>query len=120
MLIRKEFRFEAAHWLPHVGPDHPCGRVHGHSYRVTIELSGPVTEFGWVRDFAEIKDAWRPLREQLDHHTLNDIDGLTNPTSEMLAIWIYYELEPKLPQLVAVEVSETRSTRAIYRGMKGE
>lgn len=103
MTIWKEFTFEAAHFLPHVPKGHKCGKMHGHSYRVRIEVTGEVREDGMVMDFERIKEAWAPLHLVLDHRTLNDI--LANPTSENLAQLIAATL--RLPGLSAVEVSET-------------
>jgi 6-pyruvoyltetrahydropterin/6-carboxytetrahydropterin synthase len=112
-----DFTFEAAHRLPHVPPGHPCARVHGHSYAVRLTITGPVDErSGWVLDFYEITEAFEPLRAQLDHHFLNDIKGLENPTSEHLAGWIWDNLQPRLQMLAAVEVRETRNLGCIYRG----
>ncbi|MBI4817020.1 MAG: 6-carboxytetrahydropterin synthase QueD [Deltaproteobacteria bacterium] len=115
--IFKEFDFEAAHRLPHVSADHPCGRIHGHSYRVTIHVAGPIDpRLGWVVDFATIKDAIKPLRSRLDHHLLNEVDGLDNPTSENLARWFWSHLKPSLPLISQVVVRETRTSGCIYRG----
>lgn len=116
MELFKEFTFEASHYLPRVPEDHKCGRLHGHSFHVTIFVEGPVDEeTGWVVDFAEIKRAWAPLDAQLDHYHLNDIPGLWNPTSEVLAKWIWARLEHTLP-LSAVQVKETCTAGCIYRG----
>lgn len=104
--IYKIFRAEAAHRLPLVPEGHKCGRLHGHSFEIRLEVTGPV-EHGWVQDFAEIKAAFKPLLDQLDHHYLNDIEGLENPTSENLARWIFARLHPALPLLSRVAVSET-------------
>lgn len=117
MEIYKEFTFEAAHRLPNVPPDHKCARLHGHSFTVTVHVSGPLAEReGWIVDFAEIKAAFQPLYEQLDHHYLNDIDGLDNPTSELLARWIWQRLKPRLPLLTKVVVRETCTSGCIYEG----
>jgi len=95
MEIYKEFSIEAAHRLPHVPEGHKCARLHGHSFQVSIHVSGEVEpQAGWVMDFADIKAAFRPIYERLDHHYLNDISGLENPTSENLARWIWHELKP--------------------------
>jgi len=116
MLIAREFSFEAAHFLPAVGPSHKCATLHGHSYRVTLTLSGPVDpRFGWVMDFGELLELVEPLRNMLDHHTLNDIVGLENPTAEHLALWFWGHLDPQVP-LVEVKVMETAHSGAIYRG----
>jgi len=87
--IFKEFTFESAHRLPHVPEGHKCGRLHGHSFRVAIYLEGEVNPHtGWIRDFSEIKQIFKPVYERLDHNYLNDLPGLENPTSENLAVWI--------------------------------
>jgi 6-pyruvoyltetrahydropterin/6-carboxytetrahydropterin synthase len=115
--LYKEFRFEAAHRLPNVPDGHKCGRLHGHSFRVEIHVDGPVDKHtGWVIDFAEIKAAFKPLLDQLDHYYLNDIPGLENPTSENIAIWIWRNLKPKLTLLSKVIVSETCTCGCSYQG----
>jgi len=117
MDIFKSFTLEAAHRLPNVPAGHKCARVHGHSFRVELHVSGEVgADTGWVMDFGDIKAAFRPLYDQLDHHYLNDIDGLDNPTSENLAIWIWDKLKPALPGLSAVVVHETCTSGCRYTG----
>jgi len=118
MDIFKDFTLEAAHRLPNVPAGHKCARLHGHSFRVRLEVSGePGAESGWVMDFGDIKAAFQPLYEQLDHHYLNDVPGLENPTSERLAMWIWDRLRPALPQLSAVTVHETCTSGCRYRGV---
>jgi 6-pyruvoyltetrahydropterin/6-carboxytetrahydropterin synthase len=120
MEIFKEFTFEAAHRLPHVSPGHKCGRLHGHSFRVEIHVRGEVgAQSGWVIDFADIADAFRPLREQLDHNYLNDIEGLSNPTSEVIAQWLWDGLQSRLPILSKVVVRETCTSGCVYVGPAG-
>lgn len=117
MEIFKEFRFEAAHRLPHVPPGHKCARLHGHSFRVRLSVSGPLgAQTGWVMDFADISEKWQPLHAVLDHNFLNEIAGLENPTSEVLARWIWTRLKPTLPELSEVMVRETCTSGCIYRG----
>jgi len=117
MEIFKEFTFEAAHRLPHVPPGHKCARLHGHSFRVRIAVRGPVGETsGWVMDFADVKEAVRPLHAQLDHHYLNDIPGLENPTSEVLARFVWRHLIRSLPGLSEVRIRETCTSGCVYRG----
>ena len=117
MRLYKDFSFEAAHRLPNVPADHKCARLHGHSFQVRVSVDGPVGErTGWVMDFAEMKAAFRPVYEQLDHRYLNEIAGLENPTSENLARWIWRQLGPILGGLTEVEVRETCTTGCIYRG----
>jgi 6-pyruvoyltetrahydropterin/6-carboxytetrahydropterin synthase len=114
--IEKTFTFEAAHRLPRLPPEHKCHRLHGHSFRVVVRVRGPLDpELGWVVDFARLEDAWRPLFEQLDHRCLNDVEGLENPTSEMLASWILDRFEVPGTAVTSVHVAETcRSACTVY------
>lgn len=113
----KEVRFEAAHRLPRVPEGHKGQRLHGHSFKVELEVSGEVDEdSGWLVDYADIQAAFRPLHDQLDHNYLNEVEGLENPTSEVLAKWIYDRVRAKLPLLSAVVVHETCNARCEYRG----
>jgi 6-pyruvoyltetrahydropterin/6-carboxytetrahydropterin synthase len=117
MEIFADFRFESAHRLPNVPADHKCARLHGHSFQVRVTVTGPVDpRLGWVVDFADIKRAFEPVRAALDHRYLNEVEGLANPTSEVLAQWIWERLRPSLPGLSAVEVRETCTTGCVYRG----
>ncbi len=117
MDIFKVFTFEAAHWLPNVPADHKCRRMHGHSFRVEIHISGPVGEqTGWVMDFADLKDTVDPIIDKLDHYCLNDIEGLDNPTSEHIARWLWGRLKPGLPELKKIVVQETCNSGCVYRG----
>ena len=103
--------------MPNVPEGHKCARLHGHSFQVRISIEGPVGEqSGWVMDFGDIKAAFAPIYAQLDHHYLNDIEGLENPTSENLAAWIWQKLKPALPQLSSVRIKETCTSGCIYRG----
>lgn len=117
MEIFKEFTFEAAHRLPNVPPDHKCARLHGHSFAVRITVKGDVGEHsGWVMDFSDIKNAFKPVRDELDHYYLNEIEGLENPTSENIARWIWQRLLPRLPLLHTIEIRETCTSGCVYRG----
>lgn len=117
MELRRTFQFEAAHRLPHVPSGHKCARLHGHSFRVEVVVEGPLDpHLGWVMDYADIKAAFAPLFQQLDHHYLNEISGLENPTSELLAKWIWERLRPDLPLLRELVVAETCTARCVYRG----
>lgn len=117
MEIFKEFTIEAAHRLPNVPTGHKCARLHGHSFKVEIHVSGTVEEAtGWVMDFADIKAAFQEHYDALDHQFLNEIPGLENPTSENLARWIWQRVNRRLPGLSHVGVRETCTSGCIYRG----
>jgi 6-pyruvoyltetrahydropterin/6-carboxytetrahydropterin synthase len=112
-----EFRFEAAHRLPKVPLGHKCARLHGHSFKVELAVAGPVNEeTGWFLDFATLHDAWAPIYAEIDHNYLNDVPGLENPTSELLARWLWSRLAPALPGLARVTVFETCDARCEYEG----
>lgn len=120
MEIYKEFTFEAAHHLPHVPPVHPCARTHGHSFTLRVSVRGLLDQkAGWVVDFADIIDAAAPMIAELDHHDLNGIPGLENPTTELLARWIWKRLKMALPGLSRIEVRETATTGCVYDGTDG-
>ena len=113
----KEFGFESAHSLPNVPEGHKCARVHGHSFRVSVHVEGPVGETtGWVMDFADLKAAVAPTIDALDHRNLNEVEGLENPTSEVIARWIWDRIVPDLPGLTEIHVRETCTSACIYRG----
>lgn len=115
-LIR-EFDFHAAHRLDVFGEEHPCSRMHGHTFRCEVLLEGEVDPAkGYLVDFADVKRAIAPIEAQLDHATLNDVPGLENPTTEMVAKWVYDRLRPALPMLAAVRLYETPRNGVEYRG----
>ncbi len=115
MTITQAFTFEAAHHLPHVPETHRCRRLHGHSYRVELRLAGDVDpRSGFVVDFFEVEKVFQPLLERLDHHLLNEIEGLENPTAELIATWIFRRVKPALGQLESVKVFETPMCWAEY------
>ena len=117
MELRKTFQFEAAHSLPNLPANHKCARLHGHSFKVNVIVEGECDPtLGWVMDYADISEAFDPLWKQLDHFHLNEIHGLENPTSENIAVWIWNQLQPRLPLLSAIEVAETCNARCVYRG----
>ena len=117
MEIFREFTFEAAHRLPNVPADHKCARLHGHSFTVVVHVEGAIgATSGWVMDFADLKAAFRPIHDRLDHRYLNEIEELENPTSEHLARWIWRRLKPSLPRLTQVVVRETCCAGCVYRG----
>jgi 6-pyruvoyltetrahydropterin/6-carboxytetrahydropterin synthase len=117
MDIFKVFQIEAAHRLPNVPAGHKCARLHGHSFRIEIHVSGePGAESGWIMDFADLKSAFEPIFAEIDHHCLNDVAGLENPTSEHLAVWIWRRLKPNLMPLSKVVVHETCTSGCVYSG----
>jgi 6-pyruvoyltetrahydropterin/6-carboxytetrahydropterin synthase len=117
MELRKTFQFEAAHRLPEVPRTHKCRRLHGHSFQVEIVVTGACDpRRGWVMDYADLTTVFRPLWTRLDHHYLNAVPGLKNPTSENIAAWIWKRLKPRLPLLTEVVVAETCTARCVYRG----
>ena len=118
MVVRlsKKFWIEAAHHLPRAPEGHKCRRLHGHSYRVELVIEGPVDpETGWLVDYADVTAAFAPLHDRLDHHCLNEVEGLENPTSENLARWIWDRLKDRLP-LVEIRIDETCNSACAYRG----
>jgi 6-pyruvoyltetrahydropterin/6-carboxytetrahydropterin synthase len=115
--LTKSFCFEAAHWLPTFPPGHKCRRLHGHSFQVDVVVAGPVpADRGYLVDYNQIAAVIDPIKDQLDHRLLNDIEGLSNPTAENLAKWIYEKLKPGLPLLTKVRIRETCTTEAEYHG----
>jgi 6-pyruvoyltetrahydropterin/6-carboxytetrahydropterin synthase len=119
MFIRlsKSFSFEAAHDLPSFPEGHKCRRLHGHSFHFEAIVEGEVDPAkGYLIDYGDITAAAEPIVKQLDHYYLNKIEGLSNPTSEVIAAWIYDRLKRKLPQLTAIIVRETCTSSCEYRG----
>jgi 6-pyruvoyltetrahydropterin/6-carboxytetrahydropterin synthase len=117
IIIAKDFDFESAQALPQFPAGHKCRNLHGHSFKITISVCGPVDEAtGIFYDHAAISDAMRPLVAQLDHAYLNDIPGLDNPTIENMTRWFWERLHPQLPGLCEITLHETPRARCVYRG----
>lgn len=115
--VYKDFLIDCAHSLPYVPDSHKCKNIHGHTYKIRVVLKGELDpQYGWVIDFAEIKEVFEPLKQVLDHKYLNDIPGLENPTAENLAIWIWNKLISQLKPLYEVWVFETPSSGVMYNG----
>ena len=110
LTICKTFDFDAAHYLPHVPDGHKCKRLHGHTYRVDIICEGEPDERGMVCDYSEIAEAWTPIHNCVDHRCLNELDGLDNPTTEVLAPLFLRTLRLSLSCVVAVRVYESNTT----------
>ena len=117
MNVFKTFTIEAARSLPNLPDGHPCKNIHGHSFKITITVTGNVdNKTGFVMDFGDIDETFNPLLSKLDHSYLNDIEGLENPSSENVCQWIWERLAPSLPGLSQIDIKETGSTGCIYKG----
>lgn len=115
--LTKRFNFEAAHDLPTFPEGHKCRRLHGHSFRFDVVVEGDVDPArGYLIDYGEIKKVVNPIVQRLDHYYLNEIEGLENPTSEVLAKWLYDRIKPDLPLLSSIIVYETCTSVCEYRG----
>lgn len=112
----RRYRFESAHQLPNVPAGHKCGRMHGHGFEVILHADQDLGSGALSVDFDHIDALWAPIHARLDHTCLNDIDGLANPTSEMISSWIWSRLKPRLPELSWVTVYETASCGAHFDG----
>lgn len=113
--IKQHFSIESARWLPHLPASHPCSRMHGHSFKIILRLVGDLhPQIGWMIDYNDIQAIMKPLIEKIDHRVLNEVEGLENPTSELLAKWLYDHAKPLLKDLVQVSVAETPSTECSY------
>lgn len=117
MIIYKHFTFDSAHFLPNLPEGHPCKQLHGHTYHLTVFIEGKVLKKeGWIFDFKDLKSVVDPIIKQLDHKLLNDVKGLENPTSELLSIWIWDNINPHFPELKRIELKETPTSGVIYEG----
>ena len=113
--LKRHFQIEAAHQLTLLPDGHKCRRLHGHSFHIDIHVTGEADPtLGWVMDYDQIDEAWEPLFKTLDHHFLNEIPGLENPTSETLALWIFDRLKDSLPGLSGIAISETCQESCLY------
>ncbi|GGR41652.1 6-pyruvoyl trahydropterin synthase family protein [Streptomyces roseolus] len=120
LTITKEFHFSASHVLDRLPAWHQCARMHGHNYIVVLELSAPreaLTEAGFVRDYRELDAFKKWMDDTLDHRHLNEAmgGGDVSPSAENLAVWIFDLWHERLPELTAVQISETPKTWATYR-----
>ena len=115
--LTKQFHFEAAHDLPTFPPEHKCRRLHGHSFRFDVVVEGDVDPaLGYLIDYGQIKTVADPIVARLDHYYLNKIDGLSNPTAENLAKWLWDRLKPLIPLLASIKVYETCTSACEYSG----
>jgi 6-pyruvoyltetrahydropterin/6-carboxytetrahydropterin synthase len=115
--LSKTFHFEAAHDLPTFPEGHKCRRLHGHSFRFDVIVEGEVDPAkGYLIDYGDIKTATAPIVKRLDHYYLNEIQGLSNPTSENIAKWLWEQLKPVVPALSSIVVHETCTSTCKYSG----
>ena len=106
--IAAQFGFEAAHRLPNLPDGHKCKNLHGHNYRLEVSISGELDERGFVMDYAELEAIVDPIIKRVDHRFLNEIEGLENPTSEVMAEWFMAQIKPKLSgKVVTLRIYET-------------
>lgn len=113
--LKQQFQIESARFLPHLEKSHPCSRMHGHSFKIILTLAGGLDpKLGWVIDYNDIQLAMKPIITAIDHRVLNEVMGLANPTSELLAKWIYDKALMVLPLLTRVSVLETNLTECSY------
>ncbi len=113
--IKKEFHFSSAHQLTGLPGTHPCSRLHGHNYILTLFLkSDKLDEVGFVKDYRELDFVKKYVDEVLDHQFLNEVFPLINTTVENMSRELFDLFKPNLPQLIAVEMSETPKTNCRY------
>lgn len=113
--LKQHFQIESARFLPNLPKGHPCAEMHGHSFKIILRLIGELdSKIGWVMDYHEISKVMTPLLQQLDHKVLNQVAGLENPTSELLAKWIFERALTPIPFLKSVTIMETPSTECTY------
>ena len=118
--LKRKYEFHAARKLTALIENHPCGELHGHTFSVTIKVSGKkLANEGWIMDFYDIDILYKEkIHKHLDHKYLNDIEGLSNPTTEHIAMWIWRRLETDLKGLASISVSEGNNYGCEYFGEK--
>lgn len=120
--ISRRYTFEAAHRLPQTPPAHKCHALHGHSYAVEVYVRGKVAaDLGWVIDFGVMDAVWKACAGHLDHSYLNEIEGLQNPTSERICVWLWERMAAYYSgvdgvELARVVVHESARSSASYEG----
>ncbi len=120
LTIYHAFGFESARRLPKLPASHICSRLHGNTFRLKVGVTGPLRESeGWIMDFAEVAAVVRPVLDEIDHCLLNEVPGLENPTTEMIAIWLWERISTRLQGLSEIELRENDTTGCVYRGPGG-
>ena len=113
--LRQSFFIESARFLPKLPKNHPCSRVHGHSFYISLVWRGPKdSELGWVQDYHEVRQIAESVLTKLDHQLLNDIEDLSNPTTENIAEYLFCQLKQHIPQLKQIIIKETSNTECRY------
>ncbi|MEK9672445.1 MAG: 6-carboxytetrahydropterin synthase [Rhodospirillaceae bacterium] len=111
------FIFESARRLPNLPESHICSRLHGNTFRLKVSVSGLVRESeGWIMDFAAVAAAVEPILAEIDHHLLNEVPGLENPTTENIVLWLWRRISTQLQGLSELELHENDTTGCICRG----
>ena len=114
--VWRRYRFQAAHRLPNVPFGHQCGRLHGHGFEVIVHANQDLGERNISIDYDHLDEVWAPFHMQLNYQCLNEVEGLNNPTSEVISAWLWERLKPQLPELSWITVYETGSCGATYDG----
>jgi 6-pyruvoyltetrahydropterin/6-carboxytetrahydropterin synthase len=115
--LKQHFQIDSARFLPHLPKSHPCAHTHGHTFKITISLKGPKVEpIGWVIDYNDIIKKVQPILSLVDHKILNEIQGLENPTTENLCVWLFERIKKAMPELTAITISETPNSECRYEG----
>ena len=114
--VGKEFHFDAAHFIP---GHKKCGEVHGHTWKILVEVKGEVKEDGMVLDLNILSRVVKNILEPFDHKLLNDVVTFT-PTCENLSdylvsrVYVHLGAEGiKLPKSVRIKVQEGEGGYAI-------
>jgi 6-pyruvoyltetrahydropterin/6-carboxytetrahydropterin synthase len=114
--VWRRYRFQAAHKLANVPLGHKCGRLHGHGFEVLVHANQDIGDRDISIDYDYLDELWAPFHYQLNYQCLNDIEGLHNPTSEVISAWLWRQLKDRLPELSWVTVFETGSCGANFDG----
>ena len=114
--VWRRYKFQAAHRLPMVPAGHKCGRMHGHGFEVIVHANQDLGSRPLSIDYDYLDEIWAPLHFQMNYRCLNDIEGLENPTSELISSWLWRRLKPALPELSWITVFETGACGANFDG----
>ncbi|MCA9273808.1 MAG: 6-carboxytetrahydropterin synthase QueD [Phycisphaerales bacterium] len=118
MEIFRDFTFDAAHAISGLPDGHKCKNLHGHTYRLTVYLTGGLDpKIGWILDFAELKQiVWSNALDHLDHKNINEIAAIGSPTCERITVWIWNRLKPHLPGMTRITLREGENSGCTYAG----